>query len=67
LQEAYKLLKAERERIEHLKESHIQLEHLAKKLEEIAVKERQRANRLEDELISQSNRKSAKKSSGSYS
>jgi hypothetical protein len=36
-------------------------------LEEIAIKERQRANRLEEELISRSNRKSAQKSRGGSS
>jgi hypothetical protein len=50
-----------------MRQSHIELEQLAKKLEEIAIRERQRANRMEEELISRSNRKSARKSNGSSS
>lgn len=61
LAEAYNALKFERSRSQQMKDSHIQLEQLAKKLEGIAIRERQRANKLEDELISQSHRKSGKK------
>lgn len=63
LAEARTALKSEKARVEEISASHIKLEELAKKLEEIAIRERQRANKLEDELISQSSRKNPKKNS----
>lgn len=57
LQQARSQLAEEQNKVAELKRGHIKLEDLAQKLQQIAIQERQRASKLELELINQSSRK----------
>lgn len=51
LREALKLIRKERERYQELEKSHIKLENLAKNLQGLGIREKARADRMEQELI----------------
>lgn len=61
LREALKMIKKERERFKEIEKSHIKLENLAKELQSLGIKEKQRADRLEAELIRMSQKGSSAK------
>lgn len=65
LKEALKMVRFERDRYKEIEKSHIRLEELAKQLQIAGLKEKGRADKLEEELInlSQKERESAKKES----